>query len=453
MTVLEGRSPHGSGDGRRSLLKKAKFPLVYFLVLCSLQTVWFIARVGPLTMPDPDIHALATYALATGQSMNKTTQEKDRFGNLVKVQQVTGDSRYLHIDGRRGILATAAVESSRVGDFGRQGQEKGAERAASIVTIPNSKHPNRSNQYFPLLYLPQATGMRVALWIHLPAYDGWQLSRVSNFLAFALIWGFAIVLAPRGRMLLAFIGALPLTVFMASSLMIDGTVMALSALFAAMLVRCTWEGHRLSNAQLAGFAVVGMLLVCAKTVYSPILLVVLALPRCTLTKHRKAWLSAIWVMMALLIFVPWYTNYSGTLAVANIGDNLRFTATRPLRVIAVILNNAFRVFAHLPQPVMAQVIAVSLIWLAMLAFYRSSTNTRGFRSLMPEPRYTAIAVMSGFITISAMMLFLCLTWNNLYTLQGYSISGFQERYLFPLLPLMVLSFARSPQRTRSLQEA
>jgi uncharacterized membrane protein len=442
---------HERTDGHWIALKVSWIPLLCFLVLASFQATWFIARVGPLTVPDPDIHALASYALATGQSLNQTVQEQDKFGNPVKVQHIHGDPRYLHIEGRRGVLASTAIVISRQGDSGREGQRAGAEVTASSVSIPSSRYPNRSNQYFPLLYLPQAIGLRIALWTDLPAYEGWQLSRITNFLAFILIWGFAIVLAPRGKMLIMCIGVLPLSVFVASSLMIDGLVMSLVALFVSMLLRYISNNRALSYSQSASLVAICILLICAKIVYFPIVIAVLALPPSVLSKRSKILLSCIWVAVVSLIFVPWYMNYSGTLAVTNIADNLTFIGTHPVHVLSIILNNVLKLPLHLPKAAMAQILCVFVLWFSTLIVLKPSENSGRLRHWIPEPRYIAIAVSSALITVCAMMLFLCLTWNQLSTLQNNAIAGFQERYLLPLLPLLALALAEKSKPRNPMQ--
>lgn len=52
------------------VLKGSSCNIAIFLVLFTLQACMFVVQVGPLTIPDPDMHPLSTYALATGQSLN-----------------------------------------------------------------------------------------------------------------------------------------------------------------------------------------------------------------------------------------------------------------------------------------------------------------------------------------------------------------------------------------------
>lgn len=60
------------------VLKGTACNIFIFLVLFALQACMFIVQVGPLTIPDPDMHPLSTYALATGQSLNPVAKGRMR---------------------------------------------------------------------------------------------------------------------------------------------------------------------------------------------------------------------------------------------------------------------------------------------------------------------------------------------------------------------------------------
>ena len=81
---------------------------------------------------------------------------------------------------------------------------------ASQIVVPNETRSNRSNAYFPLDYLPQAIGMKIAMLVNLSPYAQWQAARISNSILYAIMGCFAIALLPRWKSLMALLLVLSL---------------------------------------------------------------------------------------------------------------------------------------------------------------------------------------------------------------------------------------------------
>lgn len=134
----------------------------------------FIVQAGPLTIPDPDMHPLSTYALATGQSLNPVAKGKDTHGNTVKQQSIEGDSRLLTIPGFANVLIVESISRATQGDSSRETQQSADDVMADHIVVPDGTRTNRSNAYFPLDYLPQAIGLKIAMLMNLRPYAQWQ---------------------------------------------------------------------------------------------------------------------------------------------------------------------------------------------------------------------------------------------------------------------------------------
>ncbi|MFT8649424.1 MAG: DUF2142 domain-containing protein [Bifidobacterium psychraerophilum] len=439
---------HRKGDLRNEY-KKSWILLLCFAMLCIIQASWFLIRTGPLTIPDPDMHATAAYALATGQSLNATRTELDDFGNPGKVQTIRGESGYLYLEGRKGVLVDNALLLSLSGDPYRTQQRASGADGTKIVSVPSEQHPNRSNQYFPLLYAPQALGLRVGLWLNTSPYTGWQLSRIGNLVAFVVLWGFAILLIPRGKLFLTLIGSLPTTVFLASSLMVDAMVCALCACFVALLARYAHRHRPLTYTQMAWIIMLSWLVLCSKIVYAPMLLVTLILPRSVLSGKGKLAVVAAWGAGALLIFVPWYLRFSGTLALTNVADNISFIRTH----LGITTSAVFRTFRHLPvslsQSASIELFLVFNVWLLAMptvVVREHDSISRGY--WIGRNRYLLLSVGSITASLVCMMLFLAITWNDMSTLGTAHLEGFQERYLIPLMPVAAFGLIRDKPSIR-----
>lgn len=258
-----------------------------FLVLFALQACMFIVQVGPLTIPDPDMHPLSTYALATGQSLNPVAKGKDAHGNTVKQQSIEGDSRLLTIPGFANVLIVESISRATQGDSSRETQQSADDVMADHIVVPDGTHTNRSNAYFPLDYLPQAIGLKIAMLVNLPPYAQWQAARISNSILYAIMGCFAIALLPRWKSLMALLLVIPPVAFVASSLMIDGMIVALSACMVAAIAAIAGNKHVISLPCTVALGVLAWALACEKLSYALVAGAALFLPSAVMTVRRK----------------------------------------------------------------------------------------------------------------------------------------------------------------------
>lgn len=140
----------------------SRFAILFFLVFALLEGSFFINAKGALTLPDPSIHAYSSYALATGQILNKPERQRDKYGNEIKIQPITGDSRFLDLTGNHNSLVASIISDSSSYDHNVELQRSVDQSASGkTITVASGTHRSRSNQYFPAIYLPQAVGVWV----------------------------------------------------------------------------------------------------------------------------------------------------------------------------------------------------------------------------------------------------------------------------------------------------
>ena len=310
-----------------------------FLVLFALQACMFIVQVGPLTIPDPDMHPLSTYALATGQSLNPVAKGKDAHGNTVKQQSIEGDSRLLTIPGSANVLIVESISRATQGDSSRETQQSADDVMADHIVVPDGTRTNRSNAYFPLDYLPQAIGLKIAMLVNLLPYAQWQAARISNSILYAIMGCFAIALLPRWKSLMALLLVIPPVAFVASSLMIDGMIVALSACMVAAIAAAA-EGKRLIS--LPHTAVLGVLawaLACEKLPYAFVAVAVLFLPSAVMTVRRKLEFVGIAAVLTGALYLPWSVLFGSSLAQVDVSHNVSVALSHPILTIGK--NSAF----------------------------------------------------------------------------------------------------------------
>ena len=416
-----------------------------FLVLFALQACMFIVQVGPLTIPDPDMHPLSTYALATGQSLNPVAKGKDAHGNTVKQQSIEGDSRLLTIPGFANVLIVESISRATQGDSSRETQQSADDVMADHIVVPDGTHTNRSNAYFPLDYLPQAIGLKIAMLVNLPPYAQWQAARISNSILYAIMGCFAIALLPRWKSLMALLLVIPPVAFVASSLMIDGMIVALSACMVAAIAAIAGNKHVISLPCTVALGVLAWALACEKLSYALVAGAALFLPSAVMTVRRKVEFVGVAAALMGVLYLPWSVLFSSSLVQVNVSHNMSVALSHPILTIGKIVRSMiFLGTYHLTQlPVWYTVMSVVLVlvWLAALVY---TVKTTGAVRMAPSAwvgkyRFLILALVIAAAEIAAFVLFVGMTWNDLESMSRFGVfQGIQGRYVLPVLPVFLL---------------
>lgn len=405
----------------------------------------FIVQVGPLTIPDPDMHPLSTYALATGQSLNPVAKGKDAHGNTVKQQSIEGDSRLLTIPGSANVLIVESISRATQGDSSRETQQSADDVMADHIVVPDGTCTNRSNAYFPLDYLPQAIGLKIAMLVNLPPYAQWQAARISNSILYAIMGCFAIALLPRWKSLMALLLVIPPVAFVASSLMIDGMIVALSACMVAAIAAIAGNKHVISLPCTVALGVLAWALACEKLSYALVAGAALFLPSAVMTVRRKVEFVGVAAALMGVLYLPWSVLFSSSLVQVNVSHNMSVALSHPILTIGKIVRSMiFLGTYHLTQlPVWYTVMSVVLVlvWLAALVY---TVKTTGAVRMAPSAwvgkyRFLILALVIAAAEIAAFVLFVGMTWNDLESMSRFGVfQGIQGRYVLPVLPVFLL---------------
>ena len=348
----------------RRLNSHSTYAVLLFLVISILEGTVFLTNVGALTLPDGDMHANASYAMATGQIMNLPERSTDKFGNTVKRQHISGDARYLHNKSMHNALVMDIIGDPMATDPHMANQRLADHLPSTQVTLPDKSFPSRTNQYFPLVYLPQGIGVWVGLHTGLGPYNVWQCGRIANFIFYLFLFCLSIVMIPRGKYLMAVLGSLYPTIFMATSLMSDAMFISVCACFIAYFFSLSTRDRPVTRVQMGILIGLTVCLFLFKTVYVALALLVWALPRSLLTTKRKATFMGLSALIALPIYGLWSSLYQNVPAIASISGNTHFMFRHPLKVIFTIswnlmefpktlirIGSAVIVRLHTPVPV------------------------------------------------------------------------------------------------------
>ena len=436
----------------KRLNSHSTYAVLLFLVISILEGTVFLTNVGALTLPDGDMHANASYAMATGQILNLPERSTDKFGNPVKSQHISGDSRYLHNKAMHNALVMDIIGDPMATDPHMANQRLADHLPSTQVTLPDKSFPSRTNQYFPLVYLPQGIGVWVGLHTGLGPYNVWQCGRIANFIFYLFLFGLSIMMIPRGKYLMAVLGSLYPTIFMATSLMSDAMFISVCACFIAYFFSLSTRDRPVTRVQMGILIGLTVCLFLFKTVYVALALLVWALPGSLLTTKRKATFTGLSALIALPIYGLWSSLYQNVPAIVSISDNTHFMFRHPLKVIFTISWNLMefpKTLMRIGSAVLVPTLFVLAAWLILFMSSRpapvdQSSPTASVRRY----RYIWVSMVAFFCVAFLAYLFPYLTWNDMTVMKNaQAIQGFQGRYLTPILPLLTCICFFPPERT------
>ena len=404
-------------------------PLLVFILLCSLEGSAFIATIGPLTMPDTNMHLTATYALATGQSFNGTRMVATDDGDK-RAQVLTGDARYLEASSVRSTTIEGIGVTSLTMDSSYSSEVKAldSDTRGTVTTTA------RSNQYLFLPYVPQAIGFRLGLDMGWTPSATVKAARVSNLLGYMLMIGAAIMLASRARWLFVVFGLLPVPVFCASSIMADASAIGFTALFVALSLHVWQRREPLPWWRVGLLAVAGAVQCLVKYAYAPVILLPLAASHGMDRRRRTVYLAGV-ALLALPLLVWWQETHAFVIRPDLYETNTGLFASDWWGSTLVVLSNALVATFDAVESDGTLMLSLLLL-LAVFTLRRRDPRDIGEPERDGRPLWAASCVVA-VLSLVLVWLSLFLTWTDFSDdSQGLRIDGFQMRYLYPLIPLL-----------------
>lgn len=325
--------------------------------------------------------------------------------------------------------------------------------------------------YPPFLYAPSAAGLALGRLLGLGPQACFTLGRLGNATATIALAIAALALARRGRVALFALMALPMTLSLAASFNQDAPIIALSALSAALLTPRPLAGPG-SRWRIAGAILSLALVVLAKPPYAGLAAMLLVpWPRASegsgaLARHAARRLAAavlavlpaaLWTMAATAFVatpVPRHAYEAGplwagprpaTFTTTDPKAQARILWEKPVRLLTlpghflgtikhwtVLGKGAIGIFGWLDRPLPGFVYGMwALALLGPLLLLRHGTAP-------PWPERLTLPA-AALACLWLVVLSQYITWTNV---GENRIDGPQGRYLLPLVPMLVLAFAR-----------
>ncbi len=429
-----------TSKNRFAFLKNSRICILVFLCLATLQFGVYITNFGPLTGPDPEMSIAGSYSLATGQCFT-STEDKD--------QEIAGNNASSHVQKIKLPENLAFDEDAYHKDLVTTLLTSQISQAPGTYTIPSDEKLSlqrnklsddksstnmvesytRANQYTPLSYVSTAIGMKIAM---LANANSWGLlfgARLSNFILFAILAILAIIVAPKAKALFVAIASLPPAIFCASSMSVDALLVGVSLFYVAFALKVVYDRKQLSILKMLVIAILTFAILILKAPYAPLALIYLALPRNIWPTKAKVVTSFLTLVAFFCIYGWWATNFQMVYTIPTIdyAEQMSSVLSNLPKSILICLANAIFYLAI--------TVPTSLLYMAIPILATFIIISRRGDSFATSKVVLVVAI--ALITTTLIYFFLMLTWNELGSgLQN--LSGFQERYLLPMLPVLAL---------------
>ncbi|RLB74052.1 MAG: hypothetical protein DRH03_02235 [Deltaproteobacteria bacterium] len=176
--------------------------------------------------------------------------------------------------------------------------------------------------YAPPLYLPAALTIAVGKSFNLSALWLMYLGRLANLMVFLSLIYWTLRITPTGKPVIFLLALMPMTLFLAPSLSIDGLIIASSILLTATLMDLAQNDQQPTNYRDWFIVPITLtILTLGKVVYCPLILLFFLSPKALFSSDRSRlflFTSSLVLAAGCYIIWHWLTNNAGTASVTNI---------------------------------------------------------------------------------------------------------------------------------------
>ncbi|MBO0727621.1 MAG: DUF2142 domain-containing protein [Acidimicrobiaceae bacterium] len=265
-------------------------PATWFLVVVVPFGLAILALLPPSQGLDESNHFYRVYSITDGHIL--PVHQGNRWGGEIPACDIRYQMR---------VFSQAATPGGSIDARNFLSTPPGCGNApAKFVAFENT------SLYSPVAYAPQVVGLWLSRATRLPLPVQFYAGRVLGLLTFVLIVYMALRAAPRGRLVLLVVAAMPMSVVEATGYSADGMTIALGLLSTALIIRCVAK----EDAGIGTFAALGVALLalslCKSTYFLLAPLVLLVPGRMFPSRAWEAAAKGAVLAAVALVSFAWY---------------------------------------------------------------------------------------------------------------------------------------------------
>ena len=405
--------------------KGGKAETIVFALAVAIGMLYMLVMT-PLSIPDEQVHYQASYRLSSVMMFQKDKMD-------------SGERVYFDYHGLGGHYNMGS----------------GYDRIAEEITSPKAEisGTRKLSQRldYPLMYVPQAIGITIGRIFGANFIILFWLGRLMNLLFYAALLYFAVKTTPKFGVLLSLVGLMPMALHQAASYSYDAFINGMALLLIALMMRATERKGRMEAREYLQILAVGMLMSPAKAVYTPMLALLLFIPKERFGSGKRKMLMICYIWAASLAAVAvfqlggirnamtsgggdtnWEGNANYTLGylVSHPGETARLFAGS-LR--ANLTEWPYQAIGNRLSGLSMEVTGWKITVYAVLLCLASQTAKGNETQVTGRERAAYLLVSAAVVFL--VMLTMLLNWTSQ---NDTMIQGIQGRYFIPIVPLLLM---------------
>lgn len=415
-------------------LNKPQHIFAFFSLLIGLLLIFLIPPIGGI---DESAHVRRASEVSQGIFMNPVTHTEDPLTLWADNAWVLRKS--LHKQNRPWYFYD--VKTIGTG----QPQEKEVDIEKNILSL-NS----------PVIYIPFGLVLKFARSIFQPDYwVQFYILRLTALLLSVALFTLAVARIPEHKILLAAAGLLPIMFYNRSGMNVDGITIGCAALFIIQVHNLCRKTALVSFPDKLQLLIWGFLMAQCKGAYSPLLFLVLFIPKGNYTSRSDYWRTVFLVVAPALLCGLGWSGYAKQEILAGVRYFTKGTTeVWPDGQFMWILQHPFSYAGVLFKTIFASnfipynligmigymdwngfalptlpIVILLLLFIAIIAsepvaipLYKSTTER-------------LLLLMITAITFGVMLTMVYVQWT---AYQSPTVVGFQGRYFYPLIPILII---------------
>ncbi len=292
----------------------------YFIFIYVVLGFLYLFSFPINSLPDEDHHFYRSYEITKGRLMSEKQKKEKGYIGVVNIS-----------DNIAKVSKVKPTYKTNI-DFKNIKDNHKNFRYVELTNI---------SLYSFICYIPQAFGVFIGKFLHLPIIYWEFLARICNFLLFSLLLKFSLDHIPYKKSTLMFIALLPMTFQIAISMSADCMTMGVSiALISYVLELISKPNEKINKKDYIIVTILSLVLALCKIIYLPICLLMFFIPETKfVSKKEKFTRLGLIFLLVLIANLSWLSLASQYLAALNNSDlQLKYILCNPLKYLYIIIN-------------------------------------------------------------------------------------------------------------------
>lgn len=409
-------------------------PELIFVILGLIYGLAFLFVIPPFQGFDENTHFFKVAGLSEGQWM------PEKIGDKVGIYVPEGTWKLVNIFWpNTNVYFKEKLEVSDITSKLSISQDNKEKHFADLSGIAVAV-------YSPIPYIPSVFAIMIGKFFDLPPLILMYLARFSNLLVWLLLVYLAIRITPVYKWVFLILALVPMNIFEAASVAIDGLTIGLSFLMIAYILKLALGNNNFKKTDFFILAILGLLIALVKSIYILLFFLFLLIPSDKFKNHKMKYgfffilfilivlTSVGWIWLTNGLYIPVFSTWSVTGQIHFITGHFLYYLTILLKtVVNYGIYYLIMFVGDLGISGVSVPFIMVVIYFLMLIFV-ALVDKNEFKISLKQK---LICMIIFIATCTAIFTFEYITWNPV----GYNIIlGVQGRYFIPIAPLLLVLY-------------